>query len=48
MNKNMSRKGMVIQINDTQDLNSESLWRMKRKKLRDARTSSGGSNAVGF
>lgn len=35
-----------IRTRGTQDLNPKSIWDMKRKKLGDRRSSSGGSNAV--
>lgn len=37
----MNEKGMVTQMNDTQDLNPETIWGMKRQRQGNARTSLG-------
>lgn len=42
----ISEKEKKIRTRDTQDLNPKSIWDVKRKKLGDRRSSSGGSNAV--
>lgn len=44
----MNEKGEVIEINDPKDLNPESTWGTRRKKLGDARTSLGGSDVAGL
>lgn len=46
MSKNMNEKGMVIQMSDTQDLNPESIWGMKRQKARCKNFSR--RDAIGF